>query len=827
MTTLGAVLDALGFSEERLGEWLQVEPRLVTSAVDFDLTDPTLVYVPIARALEELNVLGQLISLVDAKEKSLRGRNLNEVLFNARAFHDARDHAADTLRSLHELRTRAFGKVVAARSPDTGDVRIWRVPQANLGFPEIGVVNRQAPLAQQLVSANVGDEVTTPKGRYEVVTVAYLERFADRVGHEANFRHMDLADVRLSSAATLEDLEEAVAIRRDELRRVLLQGGAVADLGEVEAPEVQRDDAERLSAQFYIRTTKAQEALLQRPSYGLVVVHGVAGSGKTSVALGRTKVLCDRGPEDGEDEETFFRPDTAVGFVLNEQLATYLGKACTSLALFDMKIREFRDLREELLRSRSLDAGGLERAPERASHPTESSMRWVRALDAVVADVLADNIEKAVADPPQERESARKQVASRTEEQQRALAEKWSRLQLRIGEVTSWLRRRDRPTGGLRVEGLAFRLDEPRARFAEELEADASWTGPKHRDLRQNVRSALRERIVRALRLTDAYSTALASSSFSNAALAAAIPSSDAVAARALALGCVTDKKLTDAAADALLVIAHSISLGYAGRNDRDPISHLAQPAFYSQVFIDEYQDFTEVQLRLMGGHADPRRHAVTMVGDLQQQLRTARTIDVGACFSVATDEERAPVVLLENKRQTGPLARLSQVYREKVLKDAPATTPTFPTNGPLPRLVKVAADDVTTAIEEEIGGLPRTASVAVICGTRELAERLERELRDTLTSQFRETRFSTHSDLTRRFFVHFTTALDAKGLEFDAAIVPLLERTPDETALNGVYVALSRPRRHLTIVVTSLAVEPFEAWARDGLLELVASSAS
>ena len=280
--------------------------------------------------------------------------------------------------------------------------------------------------------------MTIPKGRYEVIAVAHLERFADLVGHEANFRRMDLADVRLGSAATLEDLEQAIAIRRDELRRAVLGGGAVAGLEEIEAPEVQREDAERLSAQFYIRTTRAQEALLRRPSHGLVVVHGVAGSGKTSVALGRAKVLCDRGPEDGEDDPTFFRPETAVGFVLNEQLATYLGKACTSLALFDMKIREFRDLREELLRTRNLDGAGFDRAPERRAHALEASMRWVRALDAVMADCLADALEKAVADPPQERESARKQVAARTPEQNRSLDEKWSILRRGIGDVANW-----------------------------------------------------------------------------------------------------------------------------------------------------------------------------------------------------------------------------------------------------------------------------------------------------------------------------------------------------------------------------------------------------
>ena len=107
MTTLDAVLEALGFSSQRLAEWLQLEPGLITPSTVIATNDPTPVYVPVARALDEISTVAELIRRVDEKERALRGRNLNEVVFNARAFHTARDHATDTLRALHELRTRA------------------------------------------------------------------------------------------------------------------------------------------------------------------------------------------------------------------------------------------------------------------------------------------------------------------------------------------------------------------------------------------------------------------------------------------------------------------------------------------------------------------------------------------------------------------------------------------------------------------------------------------------------------------------------------------------------------------------------------------------
>jgi superfamily I DNA/RNA helicase len=443
-------------------------------------------------------------------------------------------------------------------------------------------------------------------------------------------------------------------------------------------------------------------------------------------------------------------------------------------------------------------------------------MHWIRALDAGVADVIANALEDAVRVPPQDREHARREVPTRarTAEQDRALQGKWAALQRSLGEVASWLRKRER--SGFRVEGLAVRLDEPREHFARELEADPAWKEAKNADLRQSVQNSLRRRLTHALQLHSAYERALRSPSFLVELTAAT--GSDAQQAVEGACAAIAKGKLTDAALDALLVIAHAVSLGYTGS-----IEHLAETPRYTQVFIDEYQDFSEAQLFLMGAHSDPAYRVVTLVGDLRQQLRSARQLDLAACFPLASKDERVPAMLLENKRQSGPLARLSQRFREEILGDG-AVRLSFASDGPLPRLLTVTPDHLVEAVEDEVLRIPRGASVAVICASPEVARDLERKLREPLTSRFRETLLSSRSDLTRRFFVHFTTALDAKGLEFDAVVVPLLDQLEawNHASLNAAYVALSRPKRHLSIIAAGeTTASTFANWAAEGLLEV------
>ncbi|MFY1832169.1 hypothetical protein ACN47A_40085 [Myxococcus fulvus] len=792
---------------------------------------PKNVLLSLESAARELDTVHRLLALVDEKDRSLKRRDLRESMVNQGPWNPPpKDEAAQIIQMLHELRTRAYGKLVALRPSNGGAVRFYRIAQANYGFADIGVLNRLAPVCQQLVSAEVGDEVTLPAGTFEVLGVAHMERHTglELTANADNFRRMELRHEELPTPAVFTDLARTFQASLEELLGQPMGEPQTATQwapASVPPREVQRGDAERLGAHFYTRTTRLQEALMQRSEEGLAVILGVAGSGKTSVALGRTKVLCDQIPE--ANEARIYTPETAVGFVLSSQLCTYLEKTCQLLSLYDMPVQEYHQLRSRLFEYRRLDDSGFERHVAGGTGEHEGTMAWLRVVDASVAAHLSRALREALAQPPSERENARRTVARRTAAQEETLAVLWRGLSRSVESLTEQSLNLLRAGNRFHLEGLAARLDDVRAKFAQELEAAPTWTGVEHRELRQNVRNSVRERVIRALRLPEAYASALANPASLRQALEklGGIREEEAAELVNRASGRVGDRRLSDADVDVLLSLAHVMSIGYRGRADRDPISHLAEPDWQSQVFIDEFQDFTEVQLFLMGAQAHPDRQTVTVVGDFHQKLSSGRRVDLAAAFPWSTPEEARPGILLENKRQTGPLARLSQRFRETVLGDLPGEAPTFGPGDIHPRIVGAERVELADTVYEEVVRIPRQLSVAVVCANENLARELERALRDRLGADFRQTRLSTRADLLARFYVHFTTALDAKGLEFDAVVVAGAEefKLDDAAEANACYVALSRPRSVLSIVGDPSRLAPaWKQFASEGLVETV-----
>jgi hypothetical protein len=752
-------------------------------------------------AAGELLTLKRLQEFAAERIRAIRGVNFKDVMATLRAFDDGPKHP-DSQRMLHELRTRAWGKTVLLRSSEGGDVTIYRIAQANYGAPKLGVINRQAPVAEKLVSVRRGDQVELKAGTFDVIGVAHLEPDAAA----ENFRQMDLDREGLPDVVHLDDVARALQLRLEELV-LLLRGDAAEEVSPEPIPDVQRSDVERLGAHFYTRATELQERLM-RSDEGLAVVIGVAGSGKTSVALGRTKMLVDRILED--DEPQFYRSETAIGFVLTGQLCDYLAKTCQQLSLYDMPVQEFHQLRARLFELRRLDEG-FEQSVTDVTDPLPGTMAWLRAADAGVAQNLAKRMRDAVADAPKERETAKKVVAPRSKQQEAALERIWADMAQGIGRIATALENSERREHRFQLERLASRVDSVRRAFAEALERDGSFTGAAHRELRQNIRSALRERLVRALRLPDAYAAMFvgpARDAFAEAVRRELGEDSTRVSAAVNeAARRLSDRKLSVADVDALLALAHMVAIGYRGREDRDPISHLTEPDWYSQVFIDEFQDFNEVQLFLMAAQANPERQTVTVVGDSFQKLRGGRRVDLTKAFPWADATDTAPGVLVENKRQTGKLATLAQRFREDILGDTHSDIE-FPDSGDRPRFLDTS--DVEDAIYQQVLRLPRHLSIAVICSEDSIARDLERSLRDRLGADFRDTRHSKRGDLLQRFYVHFTTAIEAKGLEFDAAVVAGLHDfdldSPEQA--NALYVALSRPRHALTLIGMSSSTD-------------------
>jgi hypothetical protein len=568
---------------------------------------------------------------------------------------------------------------------------------------------------------------------------------------------------------------------------------------EEDLAEIQPSEREQLGAHFYTRTTGLQEELLRRPAEGLVVVLGVAGSGKTSVALGRTKFLCDVLEEDGADR--FFYPETAMGYVLSEQLSSYLQAASKQLML-NLPIKEYRQLRQELASRRDIAAAGMSGLGD-AAPGLDGAMTWLRAADIVVAEAIVEGVKAAMAAPPPTRD-LRGETGEQREERTRALAGVWRVLAQRVDSALAPLGSSSSSTS-FRLEGLVRRLDQARARFAEDLEGNAEWKGPERRELRQNVRSLVRERLVRTLRLPNVYRDVVQGARF-EAELRTAGPDEVAVDDELQRVRERLTRGLASPDVDVLLALYQLVAAGYMGRDGRDPISHLVDSDHHSQVFIDEFQDFSEVQLFLMGRQSDPERHAVTVVGDLLQRLHIGREPRVEHCFPWASSADVVPAVLLENKRQVRALASFSHAVRRTLLADKSLDVGQATDEpGELPRMIETAV--LATAVAAEIAELPRNFSIAVLAASEESAASIESAIREELTSAFRESRVSRQAELLKRFYVHFTTPTEAKGLEFDAVIIAGAEafQFEDPVSAHSFYVACSRPRKRLSVVATKL----------------------
>lgn len=180
-----------------------------------------------------------------------------------------------------------------------------------------------------------------------------------------------------------------------------------------DSPPAKLEDYYGLSERFFTHQTIEQNQIIARSPIGPMFVEGVAGSGKTSAALGRTKMLTTFNAANVVDERIFrdilgqgqdywsaeyagqFSQESCVGFVRTGELIQYLQETCRRIDLPDLPVHEFKELQTRLRDHRKLTyspvAGrrwvGLPQA--RDGHEA-TTMAWLRATDQAMARRLAD-----------------------------------------------------------------------------------------------------------------------------------------------------------------------------------------------------------------------------------------------------------------------------------------------------------------------------------------------------------------------------------------------------------------------------------------------------
>ncbi|TPK87004.1 hypothetical protein FJ936_06555 [Mesorhizobium sp. B2-4-13] len=810
----------------------------------------------IERAKDEFDILGELSARLSQKIREGYRSARPEIIRNIEQVELV--NISDGLtKAFEEVAKRGYGRVVFADEYDeNGDyagATYYRVSQANAGFPDrpIRLVARNSPIGSQIASCSIGDEISVrvPKGERSILVSGIVDitgmsnllrenpdakRLLFRVGE--GLTDEEVFNLRtfvrsLPSPVRTPDSEEvggepAAGGLSTEVDESLSVGGQSEDevvqaqptpeldlLPSDEMPDnaqadpfwhIRRDaffgdDAEvSLGSQFFTQTTANQEAGIQTVR-GLQIVHGIAGSGKTSVALGRLKFFANfRSLENlleyGLHERDFadFDASGMVGFVLSPSLVSYLKQTAESLDIGAMKIQDFAEfLHAERAHRRVFNSRPFKKSSE-PCHPELKSVRWLKILDIVAAAYVADGMREIAAAPlVKPAVPGAEKISDRRWEQM--VTDTWGKGQLRF-RLQSLVRSLEvAPDLDVRtfvLRKVAIEIDR-RVRVGENESGGLELS--ERRILREAIES-VQQRLFRLLNPQELYVRIFTEPAYrtriEELALSVGISAKDVVEpiVERLSQNLVTDDDVICA------LCLNALSCDQFERDIR-AIPYLRTFAERVGVFIDEYQDFSELQVLLMGYKALPKYWLVTVSGDASQRLHRDGLAEVQRAFPQIA-MRHASVLLDRNMRQTGPLAALSACFRS--LTEADGGQIVSACNAPLE--VYEDPEEFARMAIDRIVALPETASVAVICADDQDVDRWFALMHGDLDANFRNPMISDHSKLTMRFHTHFTTPVEAKGLEFDAVVIPNLAAYDGSDAVgrNSLYVAVSRPRQAL-----------------------------
>jgi hypothetical protein len=709
----------------------------------------------------------------------------------------------------------------------------YRVTQANVGYIDDGcnVLARNSPIASKLVTVNPGDEseVRAPKGMRFLTTreVRTLDGPTSLLSpnQKPNFRSMLLRSAGNPQQVTVQNLRSFVLSQ------------AESDNGPTAVPALDRPEAEvgersdrfahdptwienwrniylgdsetsSLSHQYFTRTTPKQESALSNPR-GLTFVEGIAGSGKTSIALGRLKFFANF--ESGEQREHYglsnagvndFSPTNMVGFVLNHSLKRYLQETASALNIAQLPIRDFQEFRADLS-----NRFGLTKAFKRnrsEAQPCRTQLAWLLAIDTAIARVAGQRLREIIAGAsgtPSAVKNVILRIAGDLESAEVNIDKTNFHLMGLADRIAASVMNAEFRARETVIREKMDRETNRNVRFDLENEMDRI-----RREEERKALSPLARNLLAGLNVSDLIVLVpqlqefrvIIHRAFGHRADSIGRELDEAINSFCLALQIEGDNKhrnVTDADIAGLIALYAMIADGFE-HSEAPP--HLYQIRRNTAVFIDEVQDFTEVEVLLMGMTVTSDYNQITLAGDRQQRLQKGGAENYRSLFPfVPRSQQNQPIFLDFNFRQRPELAALSAGFRSVLQgdrRDIPATT-SVPT-----AYVFDSNPGMASLILQRLLTVDANATVAVITPSELEARRWYDLLVDDLAAYHRPALLSHRDDLTRRNDIHFTEVREAKGLEFDVAIVPDISSFDLESVIgcNQFYVAISRPRHAL-----------------------------
>jgi DNA helicase-2/ATP-dependent DNA helicase PcrA len=551
---------------------------------------------------------------------------------------------------------------------------------------------------------------------------------------------------------------------------------------------------------------KAQFDLVAGPSQGLLAIQGSAGSGKTTVGLHRIAYLAHADPQR-------FRPDKMLVVVPNEALRHYVGRVLPSLDVEGVPVVTFAQYGPKILAALfpKLPTDFTEETPPVVVR-AKSHAALLRAIDAAAERLttsLDARVEAAMARWPKGDLVLQAWRATAGQGQGRAAA---APPDQRVSVLAHWL------TGKRRLDGVGPAADLP--------DVTRSAVEALGHDLRSSTRSVLStfdELFTDRGRLAETF---------------AVEPSLGPGQLDQVHEWCVRrariradggrdgDEPALDTEDVAILLRLYQVIRGPLVTDDGKPIR-------YAHLFVDEVQDASPIELRVLVDLAGGAERSVTFAGDVAQRMfadprpaaAPAEAQD-GAEFDWARllGELGIPHTKVEPlKVSYRSTAEITQFARGVLGPLAHEGEPISPRHGPPVELFTFASPGEAVAfLADALRQLAREEPYANVALVARFPPQADVYFEGLIRAEVPGLRRVARQDFTWAAGVDVTDVRQTKGLEFDEVV--LLETTassyPDNTgARHALYVGATRAAHQLWCVASE-RVSPLVLAARSAVPE-------